>query len=92
LSENYLMKHPRNFKKFKKFILKYNMHGNDFIVKEIREIPYRIIIGNESNHLFKYTLIPRKKKQCFLCIKDLLDKRQIELIVHIKNLMMYPIK
>ena len=82
----YLMKLPKRFRKFKHFILRI-LPKDDFIVKEYKDFPYRIITSSKYNNLFKYTIVQVGKKMCHLLLKDLLDKDQFELEVHIKNVL-----
>ncbi|KKM90399.1 hypothetical protein LCGC14_1239030 [marine sediment metagenome] len=81
----YLMKTPRTLGEFKAFLTRLLPKG-DFIVKEYKGFPYRILTSSKYNNLFKYTIVPKKNNMCNLLIKDLLAKDQIELKVHIKNL------
>lgn len=86
LYSDYIMRLPKSFKKLKAFLIKI-LPKDDYIVKEYKDFPYRIITSSKSNNLFKYAIVPVGKKRCHLLLKDLLDKDQFELEVHIKNIM-----
>ena len=86
LANNYLIKTPKDFESFKSFLVKYKrIRREDRILREIKVLPYKIIVQSSYRNLFKYTLRPCDGGYSKILIKDLIENEELSL--HIYNIL-----